>query len=241
MMAMQTWFKRLRANRSGVAMTEFALSMPFLLTAGLWGIETANYALTTMKVSQLAVHLADNASRIGDTSQLDHRRIYESDINDLMRGANVQSSSLDLYEHGRVIVSSLEIFDSSVQCTTAGCGLTTSASNGDQVIHWQRCMGKNAYTQQYGRTGDVKQNGMGPAGEEIIAFDGNPAIFVEVAYRYQPLISKSFVGTPTIKSIASYTVRDDRDLTRIYQRNPVDPVADCNAFNNTMGAGGVPK
>ncbi|MDE2442630.1 MAG: pilus assembly protein, partial [Betaproteobacteria bacterium] len=50
--------RRLAASRSGVAMTEFALSLPVLLTAGLWGLETANLALTQMAVNQLAIHLA---------------------------------------------------------------------------------------------------------------------------------------------------------------------------------------
>ena len=67
--------RRLARNRSGVAMTEFALGAPFLLMAGLWGTEMANYALVNMKIGQLAVHIADNASRIGDTSMLQDRKI----------------------------------------------------------------------------------------------------------------------------------------------------------------------
>ncbi|NCU11664.1 MAG: hypothetical protein GXC70_05810, partial [Sphingomonadaceae bacterium] len=74
---------RLLRDRSGVAMTEFALGAPFLLMAGLWGTETANFALVNMKVGQLAVHVADNASRVGDTSTLQNRRVYESDILDV--------------------------------------------------------------------------------------------------------------------------------------------------------------
>jgi Flp pilus assembly protein TadG len=61
---------RLARNRSGLAMTEFALGAPFLLTAGLWGVELANFAVTNMKIGQIAVHIADNGSRIGDTSTL---------------------------------------------------------------------------------------------------------------------------------------------------------------------------
>ena len=97
-------------NRSGVAMVEFALGTPFLLTAGLWGAEEANYALVNLKISQLAEHLADNASRIGDTSTLQNRRIYESDLNDVIFGAQVQGGrKINLYDNGRVIISSLEV------------------------------------------------------------------------------------------------------------------------------------
>ena len=111
-------FRRLLRNRSGVAMTEFALGAPFLLMAGLWGTETANYALVNMKVGQLAVHVADNASRVGDTSTLQNRKVYEADILDVLIGAQIQGGpALDLYENGRVIISSLQV---SVP-PTAGC------------------------------------------------------------------------------------------------------------------------
>ena len=82
-MSLLSTLRRLLRHKSGVAMTEFALGAPFLLTAGLWGTEEANYALVNMKIGQLAVHIADNASRIGDTSTLQDRKIYESDLNDV--------------------------------------------------------------------------------------------------------------------------------------------------------------
>lgn len=81
--------RALRRSCSGVAMTEFAMGAPFLLVAGLWGTEMANYALVNMKIGQLAVHIADNASRIGDTSMLQDRKIYEADINDVIYGAHM--------------------------------------------------------------------------------------------------------------------------------------------------------
>ena len=85
------FLSRLRKDQSGVAITEAALILPFFLGAGLWGIELANYSLTTMKVGQLAVHVADNASRIGDISTLENRKIYEADIGDLLEGASLQA------------------------------------------------------------------------------------------------------------------------------------------------------
>ena len=102
--------KRLARANSGVAMLEFALSLPLLFTAGLWGVEVANQAMVQMQISQLAEHIADNASRIGDTSTLENRKIYESDIDDLFMGANIQGGSrIDFFDHGRVILSSLEV------------------------------------------------------------------------------------------------------------------------------------
>ncbi|HVR89631.1 MAG TPA: pilus assembly protein [Novosphingobium sp.] len=209
---------RLRASRSGVAMTEFALSLPLLLTAGLWGVETAHLAMIHMRVSQLAIHIADNGSRIGDTSTLEDRKIYESDLNDLLLGANIQAGdALDFFQHGRAIISSLEVEPGSDR----------------QYIHWQRCKGVKVFPSSYGDEGDTMANGMGPPDEQVSAEPGDAVIFVEVAYEYQPLVSARFVGATTIKATSAFMVRDDRDLSQIYQRDPgsPDPVSNCSAHD----------
>ena len=222
-----TCISRLRdllRNRSGVAMVEFALGAPFLLTAGLWGAEEANYALVNMKVSQLAEHIADNASRVGDTSTLQNRRIYESDINDVIYGAQVQGGKLGLYNHGRVVISSLEV----------------EAQTNNQYIHWQRCRGLKNYTPAYGAAGaSLGTSGMGPVGAQVVAQPGDAVIFVEVSYTYQPLVSAQFLGSLDIYSIASFTVRDNRDLSQIYQRDAgsPDPVQKCNLHTGNAKIG----
>jgi Flp pilus assembly protein TadG len=226
-MSFLTRLRALLRNRSGVAMTEFALGAPFLLTAGLWGAEEANYALVNMKVSQLAEHIADNASRIGDTSTLQNRRIYESDINDVIYGAQVQAGKLGLYDNGRVTISSLEVED----------------GTDNQYIHWQRCRGIKTVAPAYGEEGDnLGTAGMGPSGEKVLAQTGDAVIFVEVNYTYQPLVSARFLGSLEINSIASFTVRDNRDLSQIYQRDAgsPDPVQSCSLHsgNATIGTNG---
>lgn len=216
--------RRIGRSRSGVAMTEFALAAPLLLTAGLYGTEVAWLALTHLKISQTAMHIADNASRIGDTTTLEYRRIYESDINDVFFGSNLQAGSqIDLYNRGRVIVSSLEV-------------VPGSASK-QQYIHWQRCMGAKDWDSSYGNEGDGLGDpnfaGMGPPGEEVTAYDEDDAvIFVEIAYDYQPLFGDVFVRETLINVHGAFSVRDSRDLTQIYQRKPSspDPVASCNRF-----------
>ena len=216
--------RALRRSCSGVAMTEFAMGAPFLLMAGLWGTEMANYALVNMKIGQLAVHIADNASRIGDTSMLQDRKIYEADINDVIYGAHMQAGpGINLYDNGRVIISSLE-----VKASAAG-------GAGQQYIHWQRCRGKKMSTSSYGKQGDVLTAGMGPAGQEVLAMDGDAVIFVQISYTYQPLISAQFMGSLDMHSIAAFNVRDDRDLSQIYQREPGSPdaVQGCSAFTGT--------
>ena len=230
MMPLSPLLRRLRRNRSGVAMTEFALSLPVLLTAGLYGTETAHLALTHMKVSQVAMHLADNASRIGDTSTITSRKIFESDINDLLMGSNIQAGrSINFYEHGRAIISSLEVFNNAMTCAGGGCQQGSKAE-GTQFIHWQRCKGKKVHASTYGDQSDSKPSGMGPSGYRIMAEDGTAVVFVEVAYDYQPLISQRFFGPTTITAISSFTQRNNIDLSGLKQRNPGSPdsMAACN-------------
>lgn len=219
--------RQLYSNRSGVAMTEFALGAPVLMLAGLYGVEQANFVLVNMKINQLATHLADNASRIGDTSQLKNRKIYESDINDVIVGAQLQAGkSINVYKYGRVFISSLEV----------------DATTNKQYIHWQRCRGAKAVVSGYGKQGD-KVSGMGPKSGEITAEAGDAVIFVEVRYTYQPLIAGAVIANKEIKAIAAFNVRDSRDLTQIYQRVPAtpDPVQDCSAYKGevTISAAGA--
>ena len=74
--------------------------------------------------------------------------------------------------------------------------------------------------------------GMGPPGVEVMAQPGDAVMFVELVYNYRPLVSDRFIGNREIRAIGSFTVRDKRDLTQIYQRDPDSPdqVQTCDAF-----------
>jgi hypothetical protein len=211
--------RALARSRSGVAATEFALSLPLLLTAGLYGIESANQAVMQMRVSQIAVLIADNASRVGENSLLGETKIYEADINDVFMGAEVQSGSrFDLYENGRVTLSSLEV---------------VPGTEDQQYIHWQRCKGKKIEPSSYGEAGDglgSQIEGMGPAGEEIQAIDDEAVMFVEVVMDYRPLVGEIFAGLTQLRATAAFNVRENRDLTQVYQRDPAKPapISSCD-------------
>ena len=224
-MTMFRHLRRLCHDNRAVAMTEFALAAPIMLTAGLGGLEAANLAVTHMKVSQAAMQIADNASRIGDETALLNRPISETDIIDLLMGADLQmGGGLDLYQFGRVIVSSLETDPD-------------DPSGEQQWIHWQRCKGELRVNSSYGVEGDGKGDpsfvGMGPAGEEVLAMPGDAVMFVEVVYEYQPIVTDAWVGDRMIRTFSSFTVRDSRDLSQIYQEDPFNPVdpATCNKFD----------
>lgn len=190
---------RLRADSGGLALIEFAFVAPILLTLSLTGAELTHYITTKMRMSQLALHLADNAARIGSGSQLSAKRISEADINDLFIGAGLQGGELDLYKNGRVIISSLE-------------PMANPNVDGTYRIRWQRCHGeKTAHESTYGEAGDTDLPGMGIAGRQAVAPENGVTMFVEVYYEYQPLLGEHLAPSTTMIEIGSMMVRDRRD------------------------------
>ncbi|MES2988279.1 MAG: TadE/TadG family type IV pilus assembly protein, partial [Pseudomonadota bacterium] len=199
--------RTLGRDKKGAALLEFALTLPLLLTMGLTGAEITNYIITKMRISQIALHLADNAARIGTGSQLQAKSITETDINDLLTGAQLQSGELDLVANGRIIISSLE-------------PVANPNTTNKYKIGWQRCKGaKTTKTSGYGVAGQssgLNMNGMGPSGRQAVAPDGGSTMFVEVYYEYKPLIRTSLSPDSSMTEIASMMVRDRRDLSTIY-------------------------
>ena len=190
-------FRHLRLSQSGLAAVEFALCAPFVMGTFLAGAEITNFAVTKMQLSQIALHIADNAARIGTTSLNSKQQISELQINDLLVGANMQAGSLKLHDRGKVIISSVE-------------PMTDSDTNNTYRIRWQRCYGLRTAGSSYGSQGDVDLDGMGPAGQRVTAPRGGGVIFVEISYNYQPLVSARLVPATIIRDIAAMTVRDDR-------------------------------
>lgn len=215
--------RRLISDEGGLAMTEFALTIPFLLVLGLMGLETANRALVQMQISQLAVQVADNASRMDERGVLQGSRIYEEQVNDVFLGALLQiGAGLKLEENGRIILSSVEVKQNAVH------GTTGPDTEGAQFIHWQRCIGALERNSDYGTQNSALPNGMGPAGAEVYATEEAPVMYVEIYYEYQPIARDLPFADPIITSNAAFIVRDDRDQSQLYKRDPDTPTADCN-------------
>lgn len=191
--------KLLLHNRDALALTEFAFSLPFMIVLGFGGVETANYAVTHMRISQVAVSLADNASRFKEEYNGNVPVLREYDINQGFRGAEKQAGGLDMDANGRMILSSLQYNETTKK----------------QYIHWQRCSGKAKFNSSYGKEGDVVASGMGPTGRKISTESGYAIMFAEVYYNYQPLALGSFIPAKPIHKIAAMYVRDDRDLTQV--------------------------
>jgi len=185
---------RLRDDERGVQLVEFAVAIPALLTLGLGGIEVANYSIASIRCSQIAMTVADNAGRVRSS-------IDEADINEMMIGAKQIGKGVKFAENGRIILSSLEQND---------------AKNG-MWIRWQRCAGKKAVTSSYGVEGDGRTNSsmqdMGPSDNKIAALPGTAVMFVEVVYDYQPIVSNRLLGNRTMRYVSAFNVRQRTDQT----------------------------
>jgi len=226
--------RRLARDTSGLAMLEFAFSAPLVLMIGLYGIETANQALVNLKVSQIALNLADNASRVGLINNANIEQLREIDLNDVLEAARNQGSGIGLTANGRITLSSLE-----------------KDSDGVQRIHWQRCIGAKSganYDSSYGTTtptagtdtnasnaGTLAPDGMGDPGEKVQAPQNGGVMFVEINYDYKPVVGQWLFGPARIHYIASFVVRDDRDFKQIYNPSPAATRATCDTHMSMSG------
>ncbi|WP_181951803.1 TadE/TadG family type IV pilus assembly protein [Sphingobium fluviale] len=190
---------RLLRDSSALAIVEFATALPFILVTMLSATELTNFTIVRMRVGQTALQIADNASRMGRVSLTGNPQVTETDINDLLTGADMQARNLNLYTHGRVIVSSLEPVSN------------PNSSPPKFKIRWQRCRGLKNSTSTWGLQGDSNLDGMGPAGQIVTTPDDTGVMYVEVFYDYQPLFTSGLVPHTTIHEFASMIVRDSRD------------------------------
>ncbi len=211
------WWRELRACQSGLALTEFAFALPVLLTLGLVGMEVAWLTLAHLKVSNIAMMTADNASRVRDS-------IDENDVNELFQGARLAGASMNFAARGRIILYSIE----------------PNSANTRQWIRWQRCTGSKAVAPSYGRPltsagaaitngteiygtdrttvssnpsspNNVTTTAIGPTGNQIAAQSGTAVMFAEVVYDYQPLMAGNLLGNITIRRNAAFNVRQRTD------------------------------
>lgn len=201
---MTCWARRLRAARRGAASVEFALCLPVLMLLGMYGAEVAYMQIVAMQVSQLAISVADNASRLGQTDNSSvSPTITETDVDAVMQGAIKQGEAIGLSQRGRIILSSLE----------------KDSLTGKQYIHWQRCNGNQSQRSAYGNDNSnnglsgTAISGLGGGSQKVAATSGSAVMFAEVYYQYQGLFGTLFTQPVTLKREAAFVIRDARNLT----------------------------
>ena len=230
--------RELGGCNSGLALTEFAFSLPILLALSLYGFETANLAIAHLRVSNIATITADSAARVRDS-------IDEANVVELMTGAKMTGNSIRFAENGRIFLTDIE-----------------RHTDGRQWIRWQRCDGALNVASSYGpdfrpkrangaviadgteiyqsnRTtlSDASQRSdptystltaVGPAGRQISAASGTAVMVVEVVYNYQPIVSERLFGPIQIRYESAYSVRQRSDQS-LRNAGRITPRS-CNAF-----------
>lgn len=181
---------RLKDNSSGVAYIEFAYSLPIFILLCMYGVELANIAITNARVSNIASMMADGAARVRD-------RIDEADINELMVGAKFAGQGIDITNYGRIMISTVE-------------DNAATATADDQTVTWRRCKGKEVPASSDIKVpeGPTLSAPVSANGTQIAATPGNPVVFAQVIYKYQPIISDKFFGPITMNYSSAYSVRD---------------------------------
>jgi len=177
---MVRWMKQFARAQHGMAVVEFALVLPMLMTMFYGCIEITRYILVVQKVEKLAHTVADVTaqSRVVTTASLNQLLDATSDImNPFGTGAN-----------SRVIITSLY----------RPPGATSTAS-----VNWRHFGGGTlTATSQLGAVGATPTM---PGG--FTFNERENVIAAEVYFQFSPLVSNRFFGTTTVYRSAFYKPR----------------------------------
>jgi hypothetical protein len=222
----------LTRDRSGVALIEFAYTLPIVLGLGCYALECANLVIMNERVNQISLNLADNASRVGDMQSDNSSQLREVDVADVLTAARLQGEKWGLTQYGRITLSSLE------------------ERGGKQFIHWQRCLGMKkgaGYDSSYGvatvdsatqplpLTPGKEVPGMGETNASVTAPPDSGVMFAEINYDYQPVVGKAWLpaGILRLHYNASFIVRDKRVFNQLYNPAPAATRYTCDRYTTT--------
>ncbi|HYD14168.1 MAG TPA: pilus assembly protein [Allosphingosinicella sp.] len=226
----------LRDCRSGVAFLEFAFALPVVLALGLLGLETANYAMSNLRVSNIAMLTADNAARVRES-------IDEGDIVELMTGAKMSGSNINFAQNGRIILTDLERHstanlqwvrwqrcDGALNHTATPAALRPMTSGGTVISNGTEIYNSDRFTASSNPSSEAKASltQVGSGSNVISAAAGTAVMVVEVAYNYQPVIPNSFLTGRRITYVSAFNVRQRTDQT-LRNINRITPKS-CNTF-----------
>ena len=222
--------------RSGVAFVEFAFALPVLLALGLLGLETANYAMANLRVSNIAMLTADNAARVRES-------IDEGDVAELMTGAKMSGSNINFAANGRIILTDLEPTsaggkqwvrwqrcDGALNYTSSNSALRPLTASGAAITNGTEIYGTDRTTTSASPSSETKatMTSVGSGTNVISAQAGAAVMLVDVAYNYQPVIPNSFLSGRQITYTSAFNVRQRTDQT-LRNINRITPKS-CNLF-----------
>ncbi|MEM7688088.1 MAG: hypothetical protein AAF291_03625 [Pseudomonadota bacterium] len=170
--------KRLRAETSGLALIEFAYTLPILVGFGLVGIEFTNVVLAHQKSERVASTLADTVA--GNQVPPNERQ-----IRDMFEAVQLISAPFSFDPEGNVIL-------------TAVVGAYDEDDEEIQnKIAWQRCVAKDKFKSDIGdewtTSSDIAEGpGVDLPGEIELA-QNEMVIIAEVFFPYTEIVSEEMV------------------------------------------------
>lgn len=196
--------RQILRDTAAVSVTEFAIVLPVFMTLGMYGAEIAWMNSASMEASQIAIALADNASRLGQTDNSGVTpTITGDDVASVLSGALQEGKAINLEGEGRVILSSLE----------------AHPVTGKQYVHWQECKGDLKRDSAHGKPDPLGNalsnlaNGLALGKTKITAPPGSAVMVAEVWYTYKGLFGTMFVKPFVMHEQAAVIVRDNRNLS----------------------------
>lgn len=173
-------------DEGGIAVVEFGLALPLLMTLFYGTIEITRYILIVQKVEKLAHTVADVTAQ--------SQTVTVASLNQVMLAASDIMNPYSLSTNGRILVSSLY----------------RAADANNATVNWRYegggTLSANSQIGTVGATPNV------PGGFTFDQRDN--LISAEVYYRFSPLISSQFFGTTTIYRSAFYKPRLGALLTQ---------------------------
>ncbi|MEE4154021.1 MAG: TadE family protein [Erythrobacter sp.] len=172
--------RRLRRDIAGLALIEFAYTLPIFVGFGLVGIEFANVVLARQKAERIAATIADQVA----SNQVPPN---ERQIRDMFEAVDLIAAPFDFNDNGNVIV-------------TAVVGVRDTDDDEIQnKVAWQRCRVKDSFESQFGEqwTGsdDVAEGPEIELPNDIELRQNQMVILTEVFFPYDEIVSTQLVGS----------------------------------------------
>jgi Flp pilus assembly protein TadG len=167
-------------TRGGIVV-EFAFALPVLVTAALSAIDITDYILAHQKMERVAIAGADLVAQAED--------ITTGDLANIWIGLQATATPHALATKGRVIITSV----------------SRHATNGTNIINWQRSYGSLNVTSAVGTTAGA----VASVPANMISSSANYTLVVaETFYDYTPrLVGWLFVGTKRITHRSYFRAR----------------------------------
>ena len=214
----------LRGCTSGVAMMEFAFALPVVLALGLMGLETANYAMAHLRVSNIAMLTADNAARVRDSDRRSRHRRAVHRRQDERRQHQFRAERPDHPDRPRADAAPEPTSGSAGSAATARSIIRNPTANmrprtaaGAAITNGTEIYNADRITPNTTNPSSPPQRplitGMGSAQRRSRPQSGTAVMVVEVVYTYQPIIPNSFLAGRQIRYESAFNVRQRNDQT----------------------------